>query len=123
MMLYWSDSRRRSFDSYSVEKNIQYLVSHGRQFVATPGDDPVCGHFIEGAKQNLGHHFRVQFLAKHSRGLPLFESGADQTEVFGETRSGKLFHELRRTAQLYLKNHGQVAIGAQAFQMQPGYAA
>src|SRR6185503_12237562 len=62
----------------SVEKNIQHLVGHGRELVATPGEDPVCRHFVQRAEEYLGDDVRVQIRAKDTGSLTFFKSRANQ---------------------------------------------
>src|SRR5205085_7528493 len=50
--------------------------------------------------------------------LALFQNLTNQTKVFREAGGRKLFHELRRAAQLDLKDDGQIAICAEPFKVQ-----
>jgi len=58
----------------SVEEDIKHLIGHGRELVTTFGEDPVGGHFVQGAEKYFRHHLGVQFLAKHAGLLARFES-------------------------------------------------
>ena len=42
------------------KKNVQHLIGHWRKFVTAFGENPVGGHFVERAKQNLRNDLRVQ---------------------------------------------------------------
>src|SRR4026207_1248867 len=88
----------------SVEKNIQHLVRHWREFVATFREDPVCRHFVERAEEDLCDDVRLQVRAKDSGALSFFKSRTDQREVLCKPGRRKLFHKLCRAPQLDLEN-------------------
>src|SRR5215217_3684752 len=102
----------------SVQKNVQHLVCHRREFVATFGENPVCRHFVERAEQHFGDDVRVQIRAKDAGALAFFKGRTNQREILCKTSRRKLFHKLRRAAQLDLENDCEIAIGAESLEMQ-----
>src|SRR5215470_6288178 len=102
----------------SVEKNVEHLVRHRREFVAPFGEDPVRCHLIKRAEEYLRHDVRVQISAKDARALSFFEGRPNEREILRKTSRRKLLHKLRRAAQLNLENNRQIAIGAESLEMQ-----
>src|SRR4051794_28016465 len=103
---------------YSVKKNVQHLVRHRREFVATFRENPVRRHFIQRAEEYFGDDVRVQIRAKDAGVLAFFERRTNQREIFCKTSRRKLFHKLRRAAQLDLEHDSEIAIGAESLEMQ-----
>src|SRR6185295_12941345 len=97
----------------SVKKNVEHLVRHWREFVATFGENPVRRHFIQRAEEYFRDNVRVQISAKNSGALSLFKRRTNQREILCKTSRGKLLHKLRRAAQLNLENDSEIAIGAE----------
>src|SRR5262245_23644574 len=103
---------------YSVQKNIQHLVCHWREFVATFREDPVRRHFVERAEEYFGDYVRVQIRAKDAGALAFFKCRTNQREILCKTSRREFFHKFRRAAQLDLKNDCEIAIGAESLEMQ-----
>src|ERR1041385_8723130 len=101
-----------------VEKNVEHLVRHRREFVATPRKNPVRRHFVQCAEEYLRDDVRLQISAKDAGALSLFECRTNQREILSETSRRKLLHKLGRAAQFNLENDCQIAIGAEPFEMQ-----
>src|SRR6185437_8923326 len=101
-----------------VEKNVEHLVRHRREFVATFRKDPVRCHFVQSAEEYFRDDVRVQINTKDPGTLSLFKCRTNQREILCKTGRRKLLHKLGRAAQLNLENDGQIAIGAEPFEMQ-----
>src|SRR5689334_6926647 len=102
----------------SVKENVEHLVCHGREFVATPGEDPIRRHFVQRAEEYFCDDIRLQISAKNAGALSLFECRTNQREILCKTSSRKLLHKLGRATQLHLENDCEIAIGAEPLEMQ-----
>src|SRR6185369_16933789 len=102
----------------SVKKNVEHLVCHRSEFVATLGEDPVSRHFVQRPEEYLRDDVRVQVSAKNAGALSLFERRTYEREILRKTGSRKLLHKLGGAAQLNLENDSEIAVGAESLKMQ-----
>ena len=103
----------------AVDEEIDDGVGLRGQRIAAPAEHPVGGHLVEGAEKHLGRDRRVDVLAELPGRLAVGERVADQAEVVAQVRRRELLHELGRLAQFDLKDDGEIAIAAEALEMQP----
>ena len=93
------------------------------EVVAATAEDPVGGHLVEGAEEHLGRERRVDAGAEHAAPLAFGDHVADDAEVFAQLGGGEPLHELRGLPQLDLEDDGEVAVAAEALEVQAGDAA
>ena len=76
-------------------------------------EDPVRGHFVERAKEDLGGHRSADIRPELTAGLSLADHVPDDAQVLSKLGRREPLHEFRRLTQLDLKDDGEVAVTPQ----------
>ena len=106
----------------AVHEDVDDGIGDAVQRGAAMAQHPVGRHLVEGAEEHLRRQGRVDAGADDAGGLAFGDHVAQDAEVVAEQRVREAFHELRRLPQLDLEDDGQVAVAAQAIEVQVGDA-
>ena len=105
----------------AADEQIDDRVGFGDERVLAAAEDPVGRHLVERAEEHLGRQRRVDARCGRRRvACPSAIDVADDAEVLAQVGRGEALHELRRLPQLDLEDDGQVAVAAEAVEVQPG---
>ena len=105
-----------------MNEDVDDGIGDAGQRAAAMAQHPVGRHLVEGAEEHLRRQGRVDAGPDDAGGLPFGDHVAQDAEVVAEQRVREAFHELRRLPQLDLEDDGQVAVAAQAVEVQVGDA-
>ena len=106
----------------AVHEDVDDGIGDAVQRAAAMAQHPVGRHLVEGAEEHLRRQGRVDAGPDDAGGLAFGDHVAQDAEVVAEQRVREALHELRRLPQLDLEDDGQVAVAAQAIEVQVGDA-
>src|SRR5688500_1114609 len=122
LSLHISSYKGLPLSGQSANEEVDDRVCFRCERVPAATEDPVRGHLVERAEEDLGGERRVDLTLEHALRLALGNDVADDAEVFAEVRRREPLHELRRLPQLDLKDDGELPVAAQPLEVDARHA-